>query len=260
MFDFFDQPWTLLITAAVALRIIYIIFSDVGRWWQWLLLVLAIVALALIDLFIRTDILRIDKPLYVTIHVIGVLVILLIFALAAVEAFSLKKRRWQFALLPFCIATAAFTCDWLVTTDREKVNNLVQTLMLAVEREEPDTIDSLISDEYSDPVHSTKEPLMRYCRRILSKPLVEKNKKMALTIEMSPPTATVMLVAMAKLDQTSPLYHRYFVPAASAKVQLNLKKYADGQWLIVSARVLEVNRQPITWTRIERQSRNYTEP
>jgi len=202
MFDFFDQPWTLLITAAVALRIIYIIFADVGRWWQWMLLVLTIVALALIDLLIKTDILRIDQLLYITIHIIGVLVILLIFALAAVEAFSLKKRRWQFALLPFCIATAAFACDWLVTTDREKVNNLVQTLMLAVEHEDPDTIDSLISDEYSDPVHSTKKPLMRYCRRILSKPLVEKNKKMALTIEMSPPTATVMLIAVAKLDQT----------------------------------------------------------
>jgi len=260
MFDFLDQPWTLLITAAVALRIIYVIFSDIGRWWQWLLLVLAIVALVLIDLFVKADILRIPKTIYIVIHIILILGILVIFALAAFEAFSLKKNRWQLALLPLCIATAAFACDWLVRTDWEKVNVLVETLIVAVEKENPDAIDRIISPDYSDSLHRTKEPLMRYCRRLLARPLVEKNKKIALTIEMSPPQATATLVVMARLDQTSKLYSQYFVPVVNAKVQLDLKKYSDGRWLIVSIQILKVNKQSMTWNQIDSHSQRFTEP
>ncbi len=260
MFDFFDQPWTLLITAAVALRIIYVIFADIGRWWQWLLLVLAIVALVLIDLFVKIDILRIPKTIYILINIILILGILVIFALAALETFSLKKKRWQLALLPLCIATAAFACDWFVRTDWEKVNTLVQIFIVAIEEENPDAIDSIISPDYSDSLHRTKEPLMRYCRRLLARPIVEKNKKIALTIEMSPPQATATLIVTSRLDETSKLYSQYFVPVVNAKVRFDLKKYSGGRWLIASIQILEVNRQSMTWNQIESHSRTYTEP
>jgi hypothetical protein len=260
MFDFFDQPWTLLITAAIALRVIYIIFTDIGRWWQWLILVLTIVVLILMDLFVSIDILRINKPIHIIINTILILTTFVMFALPVIEALSMKIKRWQLTLIPLFIAAVAFGCDVFVRTDLEKINTVVQTVIVAVEKENPDSIDRVISPDYSDSLHHTREPLIRYCRRLLAKPLVEKNKKIALTIDMESPKATATLVAMTRMDQASKFYSQYSVPVLNTKVRFDLRKYSDGRWMIVSAQILEVNRQSMTWNQIDSHTRRFTEP
>lgn len=133
-----------------------------------------------------------------------------------------QRQRWWQLLLPILLAVAAFGFDFLVQTDLEKINALINTGIKAVEEENPDEIEAIISDNYRDSYHNTKEDLMYYCRALLSQPLVERNKKMALTIEKSPPKATATLTAVTHFDKQSNIYG--FKRLMLTKIKLDLQK------------------------------------
>ena len=190
MFNFFEQPWTLLITAILVL---------------------------LVMLMLR-------------------------------RILPAKKHWWQLAL-PAFLAIAAFVLDSSVKTDLEKINAVINIGAKAVEKENPDAIKAIISENYRDSYHNTKKILMRYCRIVLSKPLVEKNYKTILSIEISQPKATVILTARIVFDKRS--YVADFNRLMLTKVKLELQKERDGQWLINQAEIFEINRQPAKWRDIK---------
>ncbi|MHC4061191.1 MAG: hypothetical protein ACYSR6_06230 [Planctomycetota bacterium] len=162
--------------------------------------------------------------------------------------FPEKSRRWQL-LVPLVIALAGFALDFLVKTDLEKIKALLSTGMKAVEQENIDVVDAVIAPHYSDSYHNTKEDLMRYCRMMLAQPLVEKNKELALTIEMSKPAATATFTVVTKFDPRSNIYQSY-LHSLVIKMQLQLQKQPDRSWLITRAEVLELNRQPASWRHV----------
>jgi hypothetical protein len=190
MFNFFEQPWTLLIAAVVALYIVFrfrSIFPQKRRWWQW--------------------------------------------------------------LIPPLLATAAFGLDFFVQTDFEKINELIDRGIKAVEEENPGAIEAIISANYQDSHHDSKEQLMSHCRSELSRSPVEENKKINAQIEISPPKADVVLTVMMKFDKNSYVaqnYKQFFL----VKLQLYLQKQPDKKWLICQAELLELDRQQVNWEQI----------
>ena len=178
-----------------------------------------------------------------------IVAILVLFVMLIFRMFLPEKRRWWQLALPVFLAAAAFGLDFLVKTDLEKINALINAAIIAVEEENPDAIEAIISDNYSDSYHSTKKDLMHHCRAELSQPLVEKNKKTGLTIEISAPTATAVLTVLMKFDKESYIYQNY-KPFLLVKIKLYLQKQPDKRWFINRTEVLELDRQPTNWRRI----------
>ncbi|MHC4394978.1 MAG: hypothetical protein ACYS1A_04920 [Planctomycetota bacterium] len=195
MFQIFEHPWGLLITAAVATLILLIIravLPDKRRWWQW--------------------------------------------------------------LLPLLIAVAAFGLDYLVQTDTEKIKALMKIAATAVEEENPDAIEPLISPYYRDSFHPSKQRLMSYCRTTLSRPLIEEGIMRMGKIEFSSPatTATAIFTVRIRFDQQSYIYD--FKREMFVKVKLDLQKEPDSRWLIRRSEIIAVDLQPTGWKDIKQAS------
>ena len=119
--------------------------------------------------------------------------------------------------------------------------------MHMVPQEDSDAIEAIISDNYHDSHHNTKKDLIYHCRAWLSKPLVEKNIKRILAIDISAPTATVDLSVRILFDKRSEVYG--FRRQMFTKARLNLQKKQD-RWLINRVEILEIDRQPADWQKI----------
>ncbi len=177
-----------------------------------------------------------------TLLIVAILVLLVMLMLRRILP---EKRHWGQWLLPAFLAVAAFGFDLLIKTDLEKINAVINTGIKAVEEENPDAIEAIISDNYHDSYHNTKKDLMEHCRRRLSGPLVAKNKKRPPIIEISPLKATVTLTVIIHFDKQSHVYQD--IRLMWAKVKLDLQKGQDERWLINRAEVLELNRHPAKW-------------
>jgi hypothetical protein len=81
----------------------------------------------------------------------------------------------------------------------------------------------------------------------LSQPLVEKNRKMGLLIEVSPPNATVTLTLITHFDKQSDIYKEFLKPFVMTKTRLYLQKQRDKRWLINRVELLELDRQSVDW-------------
>jgi len=157
-----------------------------------------------------------------------------------------EKRHWWQWLLPAFLIAAAFGLDALVQTDLEKINAVISTAVKAVEEENPDAIETIISNSYHDSFHPTKEALISHCSARLSEPLVEKNIKRIVSIDISPPEATAVFTVRIVFDKRSYVY-RDFKQFMLAKIELDLQKELDKSWLINRAEILEIDRQPVNW-------------
>lgn len=186
-----------------------------------------------------------ERPWSLLIVAIVALPVLLMFR----GIFPEKRHWWQLAL-PAFLAVAAFGLDLLVQTDLEKINLVIDTGVKAVEQENPDAIELIISENYSDSYHRTKTALMRHCRRTLSEPLIEKNIKRIVEIDVSPSrtTAEATFTVRIVFDKRSYVYQSY-KRIMLAKVKVNLQK-EQSKWLINQAELLELDRQPVNWQNI----------
>jgi hypothetical protein len=161
-----------------------------------------------------------------------------------------EKRRWWQWLIPVIIALAAFGLDFLVHTDLEKINAVINKGVKAVEDENPDAIEMIIADNYSDSYHSSKSVLMAHCREILSEPLIEKNIKRTVSIDIQPPKAVIIFTVRILFDKQSYVYQS-FKSQMLTEVQADLQKHPDNQWLINRVELLKIDFQPADWKFIE---------
>jgi hypothetical protein len=161
-----------------------------------------------------------------------------------------NPRQW---LLPALLVAAAFAFDFLVETDTEKINALINTAVLAVEEENPDAIEPIISDDYRDSVHNTKSSLMSHCRIRLSEPLVEKNIERIVAMDISGPTATAIFTVRIIFDKQSYVYQS-FKSQMLTKVKAHLRKQPDNRWLINRVELLEIDRRSTGWQDLKQQN------
>ena len=180
----------------------------------------------------------------ITAAIITLLVLLMVRSI-----FPEKCRWWQWLLLAL-LAVAAFGFDFLVETDLEKINAVISTAVKAVEEENPDAIEPIISANYGDSYHDTKASLMYYCRTRLSEPLIEKNIKRITSIDISPPKATAIFTMRIVFDKRSSVYQS-FKQIMLTKLKLDLQKEPDNRWLISRAELLEIDMQPVSWQDIK---------
>ena len=149
-------------------------------------------------------------------------------------------------MLPVFVAVAAFGLDMLVQTDLEKINSVINTVIKAVEGEDCTAIEAIIAENYRDSYHNTKMHLMRHCRKRLTPSLVEKNKKTASLVELSPPNAIATLFMLTTFDKNNPISVDY-KSSLLLKIDLHFQKQQDKTWLINRAEILELDRQPAKW-------------
>jgi len=246
MFDIFEQPWTLLITAILAWFILLLIHGDSRLWWQSHLVIFLAVAFFALDFMAEAGLFKISKTLTIIIQAALALAIAVLLALQIIHIFlTYEQHRWQW-FLPIILVVAAFGLDFIVQTDLEKINTLISTGIKAAEQENCDAIAAIISANYSDSYHSTKDDLMYHCRELLSGPLAEKIKKAGLTIDISSPKAAVTLTVIIHFDKQSHVY-REIKPFVILKIKLDLQREQDNRWLINRAELLEIDRQAVNW-------------
>ncbi len=246
MFNFFEQPWTLLIAGIVVWFTLLFIHGDSRLWWQSHLVIFLAVACFALDFLVEAGLFKISKTLTIIIQATLALAIAALLTLQIIHVIGVyKRRRWQW-FLPIILIAAAFGLDSLVKTDLEKINTLISTVRKATEQEDFDAIGALISADYSDSYHNVKDDFMNHCRRLLSEPLVEKTRKMSLEVDISSPKAEATLVAKVHFEKQSRVYRNYR-PFVIFKIKLDLQKGQDKRWLIHRTEVLEIDRQPVKW-------------
>ena len=162
--------------------------------------------------------------------------------------FPEKKSRWQW-LLPLFVIAAAFGTDYLVQTDLEKIDAIINTGMRAVTNEDYHTIEALITENYSDSYHNSKGALMADCRRQLSQNMVEKNKKTGQLITISGPDAKAVVFILITFTEDS-YVSQNFVSFLQMRIELHLQKQANNVWLINCVEIREINRQSKNWNQI----------
>ena len=173
----------------------------------------------------------------------GVIVLFVVFTFRSIIP---EKRHWWQFLVPVFVAAAGVGLDMLVQTDLEKINTVISTVIKAVQEEDCNSIEVLISEDYRDSFHKTKWDLMAHCRRKLTDPLVEKNKKQACLVELSPPQAKATLFMLTTFDKNSYVSENYksFI---FFKIELSFQKQPDKTWLISRGELLEIDKQPAKW-------------
>ncbi len=175
--------------------------------------------------------------------------ILVLFGILTFRSVVPEKRHWWQLLLPIIVVVAAFALDMLVQTDLEKINSAINTIVKAVEEENCTAIEAIIAENYQDSFHNTKRHLLTHCRRRLTPSLIEKNKKTASLVELSPPNAIATLFMLTTFDKNSSISVNY-KSSLFSKIELRLQKQQDKTWLINRVEILELDRQPAKWSHI----------
>jgi len=172
--------------------------------------------------------------------------VLVLFGILTFRSIFPEKRRWWQLPIPLLVAIAGIGMDFLVRTDLEKINAIIDTGIKAVEEENCDALAAIIADNYQDSHHKTKNDLMAHCRMELSASAVEKTKNRGCLVELSPPEAKATLFVLITFDRNSRIAQEYksFI---LVKARLYLQKQPDKNWLISRIEVLEIDKQQVNW-------------
>ena len=189
-----------------------------------------------------------EQPWTLLIAAVVVLLVLLILR----RTFA-NKRRWWLWFVPIVLAGGGFGLDSFVQTAGEKITEVIAAVVEATENEDCDAISRAIAADYSDSYHNSKRSLMAYCSAILAGPLIDKNIKSIISMEISESTATVVVTMRVVFDKDS-FVAANFKKLMFIKLKLNLQKEDSGQWLINQTEILEVDRHPASWLDIKQAS------
>ncbi len=175
--------------------------------------------------------------------------VLILFGVLTFRSVWPEKRHWWQWLLPAFVAVAGFGLDLLVQTDLEKINSIIRTGIKAVQEEDFNTIEAILADNYSDSSHDTKGHLLNLCRQKLTPSLVEKNKKTACLVELSPPKATATVFMLTTFNKDSYISQNYksFI---FSEIKLYFQKQPDDTWLINRAEIIALDKQQVNWSHV----------
>ncbi len=176
---------------------------------------------------------------------LGAAVLVLFGVLTFRSVWSKKRKPWQW-LLPAGVALLGVGLDLAVTTDLEKINQVIKTGLKAVEVEDSTIIARLLAEDYQDSYHKSKEHMVRECRARLVPPGVQKIRKVSEKLEVSPPEAKATLTIWITFEKDS-VWAQAYKPTALVTMQLHFHKQPNRTWLANRAEVCEVDKTPVTW-------------
>jgi len=178
-----------------------------------------------------------------TLLAVGILAEL--FVLIAARFYPLKFTRKHLLVGPAVIALA-FAVDYLVVTDREKIETIMDTLVKATEEEHAEDVIRFISPDYSDSYHRSPEHFNAFCRQLLSEPQIEKNYVTNQKLDLAGVKATVLIAAISRLDPGNKWSAG--IGAVKTAWRLEFSRQPDKSWLIHNIEFIELDDQQVDWT------------
>ena len=159
----------------------------------------------------------------------------------------IRKRRWHM-IAALVIFAAAFGIDYSVKTDREKIDSLIDRGIEATVAADIEGIESIIGDGYVDRVHRSKAEFIGKCRRSLKRAVAESIRPMYYNVSVEGTSAVVDMSAMVHLaEHNTPVSGVQIVPV---KLRIECKRYAENEWKVSSADLVEVNGTVVNWNGI----------
>ncbi len=176
--------------------------------------------------------------------------VLVLFGVLTFRSVLPEKRRWWQWLLPVIVAGAAFGLDSIVKTDTEQINATIQTGVTAVEARDIDGISRIISDDYSDSLHKTKERMLFYCQQALSQNMVVKTRTKGVKLmDLSEANATAVVFTQMTFDKSSYVAENY-KPSLLVKMRINFRKRPGAGWLISRVELEGLDGQSVSWRQV----------
>jgi hypothetical protein len=155
------------------------------------------------------------------------------------------KSRWWQLLIPVVIAAGGLGLEHFIETDFEKIESVIEAGRRAVISQDVGMIASIISSDYSDSSHYSKDSLLSFCRDLLDQPFVERIKKQQELITISGQGAEAELSVRLHLHPQNP--YALGGTLMYLKMKLHLTKTAYGNWLISGSEIISINNQPFGW-------------
>ncbi|NQV34609.1 MAG: hypothetical protein HQ515_18085 [Phycisphaeraceae bacterium] len=162
------------------------------------------------------------------------------------SAYPEKMKVWTW-LIPVLVLGAGLGLDYRVDTDREKVLITLKQLLNAAESHDVRTIDQCVAIDYSDSYHRSKARLLGHIRNRFSNPVFEKIRTMALYVSsIENGVAEAGLTATVVFDPESTVA-QIVGTSVLTRLEFRLTRQANGQWLLSTMELKEVNKQPVNW-------------
>jgi hypothetical protein len=177
---------------------------------------------------------------------LGLAVIVLFVVWTIRSVWPEKARFWQW-LLPLSVALLAFGLDHLVATDLEKIEAVVKAGVQAAEEEDCVALARLIARDYQDSYHRSKEELIAHCQSRLTPPTIEKVRRIASDVKVTPPEAVATFTISLQFHKDS-YWAKAYKTSALVRLEFHLRKQPDKSWLVHRAEVKEVDKMPVNWS------------
>ncbi len=171
-----------------------------------------------------------------TLVVIGLLAELAV--LTGARFWPLKVCRKHLLIGPILIVLG-LGLDYLVATDREKIETLIAKVVKATEEENAQQIIECIGPAYHGRLEDSRELFARFCRQLFSQPQIQKNRVLDQQLQLDKTKATLRITALSQIDKRSPWAQ--WLSLAKTVWEVRFEKQPDKTWLIVWIDLVELN-------------------
>lgn len=182
-----------------------------------------------------------DQPW--TLTAIGAWLILAVWI--AARFWPLKFTRKHLLIGPALIVLA-LALDYLIVTDREKIDTIIATVVQAAQDEQAEDIIKFIAPEYRDSFHTSRESFAWFCRQLFSQPQIEKNWLPNKELKIRKTEAAVHITAITELDERNQWTAGLSVIKTAWRLEFS--KQPDKSWLIRNIELIELGDEPVDWT------------
>ena len=171
--------------------------------------------------------------------------LVLLAVLAIVRQVQPDRCSRGLLILPFAIAIAGFAVEYLVKTDYEKIEAVIDRSINGAIDGDVAEIARTLSGDYSDRTHDSKRDMLRRCSIFFANTTIDKVSKRYNRIAISGSEATAELRVRVHLE----MRHEYMAGAGLVFVNLeyHFAKTPGGNWLIDRIEPVSVNDQPFGW-------------
>lgn len=155
-----------------------------------------------------------------------------------------EKMPNKYLIMPLVVLLLAFGLDFLVKTDLEKINGIIKTAKKAAVDIDTESVKTIVWENYSDVANRNRAEAISYFKSGLSVAPLERVFIAEKNIEINGDTANVRVKAglIFKPDAS--------IGATSIVLDMELKKFADGGWLIVTSELIEFGKQKMNWNQL----------
>ncbi len=176
--------------------------------------------------------------------------VLVLFGVLTFRSVLPEKRRWWQWLLPLVLAGVAFGLDALVETDSEQIDAVINAGIAAVGTRNIAKIERIISPDYRDSAHESKERLLYYCRQAVAEnQVVKATKKGVKKTNLSATSATAYVFFQLTFDKNSYFAENY-KPSAQIKVEVKFEKRTGSGWMVRCVELRGIDGQSLNWRQV----------